>query len=753
MTVAEPTAPTTLPEAEKPEPAKRLTVVPQHPLAAGAALTIVVLAILCGLATFVILTGLTPIKPSRELIRWLLAANVVLVALMAAMISWQLWKLFSALRQGTPGAGLHVRMVGLFGLVAALPAIIVAIFATVTLNRGLDTWFAERTRSIVDSSAAVAQSYVRETSERIRGDVISIASDLNQQRRLFDEERPTFVRRVATHAALRGLSALYVIDRARKFLDVSITANNRIKFKAPSEEALNKADQGEMVLLAPGEDPYIRALIKLNAFDGRYLYIARNVDADVIRQLDKARESKIEFDQLLNQRQGVQVTFGLMYAGVALVFLLSAVWTGLSFADRLVEPIINLVNAARRVALGDFGEKVPTRDGPSDLQTLGRTFNQMTDQLETQRSDLMSANQQLDDRRRFTEAVLAGVSAGVIGIDPSGRVDLVNRSAAQLLGRQARDFLGRPLRSALPPLTELVEQARGKPSGSAEGQVAIAVDGQQRNFIVRVTTEKSGEENHGYVVTFDDITELMTAQRNSAWADIARRIAHEIKNPLTPIQLSAERLKRKYGKEIRTDPQIFEQCTSTIIRQVGDIGRMVDEFSAFARMPTAVLEEQDLIATIKEATILQRVSANDVEIDMRLPEPPLLVAFDRRLATQAVTNLVKNAREAIEARQKESVDPPGRIVIEIEDGSQEVGVVVTDNGIGLPRENRHRLTEPYVTTREKGTGLGLAIVQRIMEEHGGRLVMQDAPHGAGAQIRLVFPRAAAETGKRSVATA
>ena len=324
MTVAESASSANLPESQKPEPTKRLTVVPRYPWAARTAMTIVVLSILCGLATYIVLTGLSPVKPTRQLIIWLLAANLALVTLMAAMIGWQLWKLFWARRQGTAGAGLHVRMVGLFGLVAALPAIIVAIFATVTLNRGLDTWFAERTRSIVDSSAAVAQSYVRETSERIRGDVISIANDLNQQRRLFDQERSAFVRRVATHAALRGLSALYVMDRPRKFLDVSITANDRIKFKAPSEEAFVKADKGELVLLAPGEDPYIRALIKLTSFDGRYLYISRNVDADVIRQLEKARESKVEFDQLLNQRQGVQVTFGLMYAGVALVFLLSA---------------------------------------------------------------------------------------------------------------------------------------------------------------------------------------------------------------------------------------------------------------------------------------------------------------------------------------------------------------------------------------------------------------------------------------------
>jgi two-component system, NtrC family, nitrogen regulation sensor histidine kinase NtrY len=293
----------------------------------------------------------------------------------------------------------------------------------------------------------------------------------------------------------------------------------------------------------------------------------------------------------------------------------------------------------------------------------------------------------------------------------------------------------------------MFDQAVGKLSGWTEGQVSLRVEGHERSFVVRVTTEKSDEERHGFVVTFDDITELVSAQRNSAWADIARRIAHEIKNPLTPIQLSAERLRRKYTKEIVTDPQVFEQCTSTIIRQVGDIGRMVDEFSSFARMPSAVLESQDLTQVIKEATILQRVTASEHEIDLRLPDHPVTMSIDRRLVSQAVTNLVKNAREAIEARQKESPDLPGYIRVEIEEDRDQVSVVVTDNGIGLPTENRNRLTEPYMTTRDKGTGLGLAIVKRIMEEHAGRLLLQDAPQeipgGRGAQIRLIFQRAAA----------
>lgn len=727
-----------------------LAVASPHRVTAIAGVVIVVLSIFCGLATYLILTGLAPVKPSRELIAWLMAANLLLVSLMAGMIGWQVWKLAKARRRGIAGAGLHIRIVGLFSLMAALPAIIVALFATVTLSRGLDTWFSDRTRSVVDSSIAVAESYIRETAERIRDDVVSISNDLNQQRHMFDTDQQAFVKRVATHAALRGLSAVYVMDRARKYLDVSVTSSSKIHFKPPREDAFEKAEAGELVIIAPGEDPFIRALIKLTAYEGKYLFISRLVDAQVLKQLETARESKIEFDQMLNQRQGVQLTFGLVYAGVALIFLLSAIWLGFWFSDRLVEPIINLVNASRRVSQGDLDAKVPVYGSPGDLSTLGRTFNQMTDQLKTQHDELMAANHQLDERRRFTEAMLAGVSAGVIGVDPSGRIDLVNRSALQLLGMQSDELIGKPLTDAIVPFASLVDQASVKPSGSAEGQVSIKASGHDRSLFVRVTTETSEHAKHGFVVTFDDITELVSAQRNSAWADIARRIAHEIKNPLTPIQLSAERLKRKYTKEIQSDPQIFEQCTNTIIRQVGDIGRMVDEFSSFARMPSAVLEDQDLAQVVKEATILQRVSASDIKIDVSIPDHPVMLSIDRRLVTQAVTNLVKNAREAIEIRQRDDPQAKGCITVDIEEELDCVAVNVTDNGVGLPTENRHRLTEPYMTTREKGTGLGLAIVKRIMEEHGGRLVLQDAPANGqeqrGAQARLVFNRevAAAE---------
>jgi two-component system nitrogen regulation sensor histidine kinase NtrY len=386
------------------------------------------------------------------------------------------------------------------------------------------------------------------------------------------------------------------------------------------------------------------------------------------------------------------------------------------------------------VAKGDLGAKVAIADGPGDIATLGDTFNMMTDQLKQQRDELVATNDQLDDRRRFTEAMLAGVSAGVVGINETNNISLVNRSATSLLGRSEATLLGRDIKEALPEFADLFALAISRPSGFADGQVEF----NGRTYFARITTERSDASESGHVLTFDDITELVSAQRNSAWADIARRIAHEIKNPLTPIQLSAERLKRKYGREIVTDKQVFEQCTDTIIRQVGDIGRMVDEFSSFARMPKAIPEPQNLAEVVQDATVLQRVSSSDIDIEIDMAESELVFAFDRRLITQAVTNLVKNAREAIESRPQGEEQPRGKIFVcaGVRDGHPFVSV--TDNGIGLPKENRHRLAEPYMTTREKGTGLGLAIVKRIMEEHGGRLKLEDAPDGQGALITLQF---------------
>jgi len=738
---------------EAPEPQLWL----RRGFAANLSLMVVVLAVLTGLATYVILTGLTPIYPSRGLIIGLLAINSLLIATMAFIIGWQVWRLLVARRQRIAGAGLHLRLVGLLSISAALPALIVAVFATVTLNRGLDAWFSERTRSIVETSVSVALSYIEEQVDVARGDVQAMAASVAAQSEIFGSDRQLFIRRLASFAALRGVHGAFLIDAERKQIEANITANESIVFRAPDQEHLDAAADGEVVVLGPGDGNVIRGLARVEGLEDRFVYIYRLVNPELVEQLGKARAQQDAYNRMLEQRPGVQLTFALMYAGVTFVFLLAAVWLGLWFADRLVEPIVSLVHAARRVSRGDLNAKVRLDRAAGDLATLGQAFNQMTEQLQAQRNELVSTNDQLDTRRRFTEAVLAGVTAGVFGLDAAGRITLVNRSASRLLRTKASLLVGRSFPDAIEAMRPVFEQALAKPAGSAQAQVNMRVESHERSFVVRVTTERSSEHDHGFVVTFDDITELVAAQRNSAWADIARRIAHEIKNPLTPIQLSAERLKRKYSGEIKTDPQVFEQCTETIIRQVGDIGRMVDEFSAFARMPSAALEPHDLGRIVKEALVLQRASAGDVEIKLDLPDRPLILPIDRRLVSQALTNLVKNAQEAIEARPPHGSGLRGRIAVAVTATGEAAMVEVIDNGIGLPPMDRGRLTEPYMTTREKGTGLGLAIVKRIMEEHGGELELMDAPDtfdgGRGAMVRLIFPMSATSPGSGPAGTA
>ena len=706
-------------------------------------LVLVILSAICGLSTFAILTGLTPITPTPNVVVFLLALNCLLVAGLALLIGQQVRSLLHARRKHIAGAALHMRIVALLSAFAAVPAIVVAVFASVTLDRGLDTWFSDRTQSIVNSAVTVAESYLDEQTKLTELDVRTIASGISSQKQLYDENLKVFTQRLATITSLRSLSAAFVIARAERRVATSATASHDIKFLAPSDESFAGATEGKVVFMPRGVSNVIRALTKLKGYDDHYLYVYRTVNPQVIRQLAKARAEKAEYDNLKAQRMGLQVTFAVMYSGVMFVFLLAAVWLGMWFADRLVEPVIGLVGAARRVSKGELDVKVEVRKGAGDLATLGRTFNQMTIQLKSQRDKLVETNHKLDERRRFTEAVLAGASAGVVGLDSDGRITLVNRSARELLGRKDKELLGIALGEAITVMADVFDKAKNKKSGSAEDQIFMNVDGRERSFMVRVTTEQSGEDDHGYVVTFDDITELVSAQRNSAWADIAQRIAHEIKNPLTPIQLSAERLRRKYGKEITSDPTVFNQCTDTIIRQVGDIGKMVDEFSSFARMPSAQLELNSLVTITKEALVLQRTGNSEIEFTMDFPEDKVEFEFDRRLVTQALTNLVKNATEAIEARVADSPNPPGKILISILVKGENATVSVTDNGVGLPEKDRNRLTEPYMTTREKGTGLGLAIVKRIMQEHHGSVELHDAPSefndGWGAQMQLIFP--------------
>jgi two-component system nitrogen regulation sensor histidine kinase NtrY len=494
------------------------------------------------------------------------------------------------------------------------------------------------------------------------------------------------------------------------------------------------------VALIP-EGDHVAAVVKLAGYDDLYLYVAQMLDPRVMRQLIATEESVGEFANLEARRLGIQVAFGLMFTVIALIVLLSSAWIGLDFANRLVAPIRRLIGAANVVSTGNLNIQVPVRRSEGDLAKLGETFNKMTHELRTQHEDIIRARDLIDSRRRFTEAVLAGASAGVIGVNADGRISILNRSAERLVGRIESEVLGLPLSGVAPELAEIFQTARNGYQRLVQRQVTVTRDGQERNYSVRVTSEQATEAEHGYVITIDDITELVLAQRSSAWADIARRIAHEIKNPLTPIQLSAERLRRKYGKSIVDDPAVFEQCTETIIRQVDDIKRMVDEFSRFARMPKPVVTDEDVADTVRQVVFLLRVGHPDIDFDVELAAETMPARFDRRLISQALTNIIKNATEAIGAVPPAELGR-GRISVHAYRDGKELVIDVIDNGVGLPKENRARLLEPYVTTREKGTGLGLAIVGRILEEHGGRIELRDAadkiPGARGAWMQLRF---------------
>ena len=704
----------------------------------------VALALLSALVTFVVLAGLTPIAPTHEVVVTLLLANAATVFLLVLVIGREVWGMVQARRRGRAAARLHVRIVALFSIIAAVPAIAVAVVASVTLDRGLDRLFSQQTRSLIENSLIVADAYVREHVQFVRADSIAIAIELARAKPLFDQSREQFHEFLAVQASIRGLPAVMLLDKDLTVVD-QVDARTSDAFVKPSPEVLAAVNDTEPQVAMFLDQNYVAAIIKLRGYNDVYLYIARLLDPRVLAQLRATQASVAQYADLSARRVGIQIAFALMYTVIALIVLLSAVWIGLNFANYLVAPIRRLIGAAQVVSTGNLYVQVPTRRSEGDLAQLGETFNKMTQELRTQRDDIVRARDLIDSRRRFTEAVLAGASAGVIGIDAENCITILNRSAERLIGRTEAEVLGQPLAEIVPELAGTLAAARSGVQRLFHGQVTINRNGRERNLSVRVTSEQSGAAEGGYVVTLDDITELVTAQRTSAWADVARRIAHEIKNPLTPIQLSAERLRRKYGGVITEDGGVFQQCTDTIVRQVDDIKRMVDEFSRFARTPKPVMTAEDVADTVRQVVFLQRVANADMDIELEIAQEPMPAKFDRRLISQALTNIIKNATEAISAVSPSELGR-GRIRIWAGREGNDIVIDVIDNGIGLPKENRSRLLEPYVTTREKGTGLGLAIVGRILEEHGGRIELGDAadkiPGQRGAWLRLRF---AAET--------
>ena len=731
MTSADSPAPSFDPSAAEQSgwPLRRLLA----PIAVG-------LALLSAFLTFVVLTGLTPIAPTSSVVVTFLLINTATILLLVAIIVREVWQVVQARRRGRAAARLHVQIVGLFSIIAVIPAVLVSIVANVTIDRGLDRLFSGPTREVVQNSLNVANAYMQEHAQLIRGDIIGMANDIAHARPLFDQDRQTFRQLLTESAAKRNLPGAMLIDKDRNVLE-SAQTGIRQDFTTPAPDFLKGVNDTEPQIAVFTEANYVAAVIRLRAFDDTFLYVARLLDPRVVAQLRQTQASVAEYANIEASRLGIQVAFALMFTVIALTVLMSAVLIGLNFANWLVAPIRRLMGAANMVSTGDLNVQVPVLRSEGDLAQLGETFNKMTQELRTQRDELVSASDVIDSRRRFIEAVLSSASAGIVGVDGAGNIAVLNRSAEKLIGHSESETFGHPLTEVIPELDDMMKKAREGAQRLVQGQVTITREGRERNLSVRVSAEHTSQARDSYIITLDDITELVAAQRTSAWADVARRIAHEIKNPLTPIQLSAERIRRKFGKVIVQDKNVFEQCTDTIVRQVDDIRRMVDEFSRFARMPKPVIEGEDVADTVRQVVFLMRVGHPDIDIETDIKDDPLKARFDRRLISQALTNIIKNATEAIEAVPAEFLTK-GRIEVTAARENDDIVIDIVDNGIGLPNVSRARLLEPYVTTREKGTGLGLAIVGRVLEDHGGGIELNDAsalhPGARGAWMRLRF---------------
>lgn len=672
-----------------------------------------------------------PLGPISQLILTVLGVNLVLIFVLMAAVALRLLDLMRA-RSHDAGARLHVRFVRMFALAALLPALVVFVFSGLLVSQGVDKWFSERVQTVVENSASVFRSYIEEQTRDTADKVTAMAQDISREAPALQARAGAFDQALSTLANYHAIPALYLVDRTGRVIARAEGAEPPT-YEALPAAAFAAADQGEIYVRA---DDVIRALYRLPDYSTVYLYAARPLERGIVANLREAESALVSYREVAQNRARIQTMFALSSVETALLVLVGAVWLGMAAANTISAPIGRLVQAAGRVAAGDLSARVDADSDPDEIAVLSRAFNSMTNDLQGQQEALRRAGEEAEERRQFIETVLAEVSAGVIGLDPSGKISVANRQAAVLLALPEGLGRGRKLAQVVPEFAELAAAGR---SGEAEEEIDILRGRESRRLRVRASQSEGG-----VVLTFDDVTRLVAAQRNAAWRDVARRIAHEIKNPLTPIQLSAERLRRKYRKDIApSELETFDRCTDTIIRQVGDIGRMVDEFSSFARMPAPKFAKLEAGELLRAAVFAQRVASPDFTVEMEEMSSDATLYADGRMIGQALTNVLKNAAEAVDARRAHDPRVKGRITARLVVDEASVAIEVEDNGVGLPAKDRDRLTEPYVTTREKGTGLGLAIVKRILEDHGGELELADARSGKGALAILRLPAAPA----------
>ena len=705
------------------------------------AITLTLAALASSLATYAALTGWAPLSPDIKTMLILLNLDLALFLILAAIVARGLVRVWLERRRGAVGSRLHTRLVLMFSLVAVTPTVIISISSAVFFSLGLQAWFSDRVRTALSESDAVAQAYLKEHQQTIRGDILAMARDFSRAAPILANDPKRLRRMIATQGALRSLNEAAVFDSNGH----ALLRWNNLGFSLFDESvplwAFERAGQGEPVMLEAEADDRVRALVKLDRFVDTFLYVSRFVETGVLLHIERTRRAVNQYEKLEGERSKIEITFAMMFVLVSLLLLMAAIWVGLIFATRLAHPISLLVNAAEQVRSGDLSARLDESGSVDEVGTLNRAFNRMTEQLGTQRDGLMAANRQLDVRRHFIETVLAGVSSGVIGLDSEGVVNVANRAAMSLLSSVSDEMLGCHLVDLIPECGDLMKQAMNSTDEAVDGQIILYGKPTNQTLFVRISPENDSGVKKGYVVTFDDITELLAAQRKAAWSDVARRIAHEIKNPLTPIQLAADRLKRKYQDEIISDPATFTSCTETIIRQVGDIGRLVDEFSSFARMPAPIMKLENLITLCRESLVLFENAHRNISFYGVFESESEILFCDRGQVSQALTNIVQNAVDAIDVIDTKSLSTRelGKVWIEVERNDELLIVSIADNGLGLPLSERDRLMEPYVTTREKGTGLGLAIVRKIMEDHGGSILLNDR-EGGGTRVSLIFPK-------------
>lgn len=709
-------------------------------------------------ATFAILGEMEGLgRASRHALRAVLLADFVYAMVVAVFVARRVGDMVAARRRQSAGSQLHSRLVRFFTAIALIPTVLLAIFAAITLNFGLEGWFSDRVRDVVANSLAAAQAYEQEHRVTLQTDATTLGTFLDEQKQRYPLMSGGDLRELLTRGQLqmqRALPKAYVIDGNRE-LKARGESSYLFWYTPPSPEEVARAAAGETVIIQDWENNEFRALLKLNSFADRYLYVSRDVDGKILGLLDETKETVALYQQLETERGSLVFEFALIYIGFALVVILAAVWAGLWLAERLARPVGRLAEAAARVGQGDLDVKV-REGGGEEFALLARTFNEMTLQVKNQRDALIAANAETEHRRRLFDSVLSGVTAGVIGVDGEGRIEVMNAAAGALLDLDLATAAGRPLVEAVPEFSEMQARLDTRRGGVAQAELRLRRGGKERSLLVRMAA-RVADDGHleGSVVSFDDVTDLVVAQRMAAWGDVARRIAHEVKNPLTPIQLSAERLRRKFGPLVGPDERAaLEQYADVIVRQTNDLRRIVDEFSKFARMPAPDRKPIDIGRLVREAVLLQETARPDIRYSLDLPETPVIATLDGTMMNQALTNLLKNAAEAIEERPAadRAAGPdlpaaPGEIRVRLALEDDRLDLSIDDNGRGLP-EQPARLFEPYVTDRPKGTGLGLPIVKKIIEEHDGTLELVPAPafDGAarvGARARISLPRSAA----------